>query len=266
MTDVSDKNPTVDLSLRGVDVSTYQGTVDWTAAQKDGVRFAMVKATQGRSLSDANLRNFTDSRFASNVTGAAAAGIACGAYHYLTAQNEAEAVSEADVFLAAVRPYRAKLPLGAAVDVEDSRLPRDRGLLTAIVRTFCQRVRASGMEIMVYTNPDFLRNRLDDLTEYGLWLALWRSKDYPPTADVYPNLRIWQWGTEAVDGIAGKVDANFGMVGLLSQPKPAIDYAAEVQRMAGLADVTMRYLSMYRYGDDLLKKLYGAMVKGEDGT
>lgn len=266
MSDVSNKNPKIDLSLRGVDVSAYQGTVDWTAAQKDGIRFAMVKATQGRSLSDPNLRNFTDSRFASNVTGAAAAGIVCGAYHYLTAQNEAEAVSEADVFLAAVRPYRAKLALGAAVDVEDSRLPRDRGQLTAIVRTFCQRVRASGMEIMVYTNPDFLRNRLDDLTEYGLWLALWRDQNNPPTTDRYPNLRIWQWGSAPIRGIAGKPDANFGVEGLLLLTKPAIDYAAEVQRMAGLADVTMRYLSMYQYGDDLLKKLYGAMVKEEDKT
>lgn len=256
----------IDSTLRGIDVSSYQGQIDWRAVSGDGIRFAMIKATQGRSLSDENLRNFTDSRFASNVIGAFGASVACGAYHYLTAQNEAEALREADVFLAAVTPFRAKLPLGAAVDVEDSRLPRDRGQLTAIVRTFCQRVKAAGMEIMVYTNPDFLRNRLEELSEFGLWLALWRSKDSPPAADAYPNLRIWQWGGEAVGGIAGKVDANFGVEGLLLKLQPVIDYAAEVQRMAGLADVTMQYLAMYQYGDDLLRKLYEAMVKGEDGT
>lgn len=264
----------VDKTLRGVDVSSYQGTVDWRAAADSGIRFVMMKATQGRSAVNPTLRNFTDSRFFENVRGASAVGLACGAYHYLTALNEAEAVQEAEVFLSAVVPYRARLVLGAAVDVEDSRLPRDRARLTAIVRAFCQRVKQAGMDIMVYTNPDFLRNRLGDLREYGLWLALWRSSENPPSTDTYPNLRIWQWGTEAVRGIAGKADANFGVEGLLSAhtDKPddtaaVPDYAAEVQRMAGLADVTMQYLSAYRYGADLLQKLYAAMVReGENRT
>lgn len=254
----------IDTTLRGIDVSSYQGSIDWGAVYRDGVRFAMIKATQGRSLTNDAQRNFTDSRFADNVRGASAAGIVCGAYHYLTAQNEAEAIAEAEVFLSAAAPYRTKLMLGAAVDVEDSRLPRDKTSLTAVVRAFCRRVKQSGMDIMVYTNPDFLRNRLGNLGEYGLWLALWRAKENPPSADTYPNLRIWQWGTASVAGITGKADANFGMTGLLSQTAPVIDYAAEVKRLAGLADVTVEYLSMYRFGDDLLRKLYYAMVKEED--
>ena len=62
---------------------------------------------------------------------------------------------------------------------------------------------------MVYTNPDFLKNRLDDRGEFVLWLALWRNRELLPDLGQYPNLRIWQWGTEAVGGIAGKPDANF---------------------------------------------------------
>ena len=255
----------IDRGMRGIDVSVYQGSIDWKRAAGDGIRFAMIKATQGRSVSNPALRNFTDSRFAENVIGASGAGLACGAYHYLTAYNEAEAVREAEVFLSAVTPYRAKLTLGAAVDVEDSRLPQDRAQLTAIVRTFCRRVKQAGMEIMVYTNPDFLRNRLNDLTEFGLWLALWRSKTNLPSAAQYPNLRIWQWGSEAVSGITGKANADFGISELLDRAEPAIDYAAEVQRRAGLADSTVQYLSSYRWGDDLLRKLYEAMTKKEDG-
>lgn len=254
----------IDTALRGIDVSSYQGRIDWRAVREDGIRFAMIKATQGRSLTNDAQRNFTDSRFADNVCGASAAGIVCGAYHYLTAQNEAEAEAEADVFLSAVTPYRTKLMLGAAVDVEDSRLPRDKTSLTAVVRAFCRRVKQFGMDIMVYTNPDFLRHRLNSLGEFGLWLALWRNKENPPSTERYPNLRIWQWGTESVSGITGKADANFGMAGLLSQTVPVTDYAAEVKRLAGLADVTVEYLSMYRYGDDLLRKLYYAMVKEDD--
>ena len=90
---------TIDRTLRGVDVSTYQGSIDWRAAFSDGIRFAMIKATQGRSVSTSNLRNFRDSRFAENVVNASKGGIVCGAYHYLTALNETEAAEEAQVFL-----------------------------------------------------------------------------------------------------------------------------------------------------------------------
>lgn len=253
----------IDTNLRGVDVSSYQGRIDWSAAYADGIRFAMIKATQGRSLTDANLRNFTDSRFHENVVGASGTGMVCGAYHYLTALDEAEAAEEAAVFLSAAAKYRAKLQLGAAVDVEDSRLPKDKKKLTAIVRTFCRRIREAGMSVMVYTNPDFLKNRLDDLGEFGLWLALWRSRELLPDLGQYPNLRIWQWGTAGVRGIAGKPDANFGIRGLLKTAEPTVDYKAEVQRLAGLADVTVQYLAAYRFGDDLLRKLYEAMVNKE---
>ncbi len=256
----------IDTNLRGVDVSSYQGRIDWSAVFADGIRFAMLKATQGRSLTDANLRNFTDSRFTENVIRASEHGILCGAYHYLTAQNEAEAIQEAAVFLSAVTPYRNKLLLGAAVDVEDSRLPRDKKKLTAIVRAFCRRVGEAGMPVTVYTNPDFLKNRMENLTEYGLWLALWRNRTLLPDLKQYPNLKIWQWGTESVKGITGKPDANLGISGLLSQTETAPDYADEVQRLAGLADETVRYLTAYRWGDDLLRKLYEAMMKNNGGT
>ena len=253
----------IERNLRGIDVSTYQGSIDWRAVAADGIRFAMIKATQGRSVSNSALRNFTDSRFAENVRGAAAAGMACGAYHYLTAQSEAEAVQEAEVFLSAIAPFSKQLTLGAAVDVEDSRLPRNRVLLTAIVRAFCDRVKRGGFDIMVYTNPDHLQNRMNNLTEYGLWLALWRDKELQPDPARYPNLRIWQWGTEKIAGISGKSDSNYGIVGLLDTPSRPIDYAAEVKRRAGLAEVTMQYLRTYRYADDRLRKLYEAMTKGE---
>lgn len=249
----------IDVGLRGVDVSVYQGKIDWRAAKEDGIRFAMVKATQGRSVSNPDLRNFTDSRFAENIVGASDGGMACGAYHYLTALDEAEAVQEAQVFLSAVTPYRARLRLGAAVDVEDSRLPRDQRLLTAIVRAFCRRVEQAGIPCMVYTNPDFLQNRLGALGEFGLWLALWRDKTNRPTTKQYPNLKIWQWGSEAIAGISGKTDANFAIAGFLDEPEKTVDYAAEVQRRAGLSDTTMQFLSLYRWGDDLVRKLYEAM-------
>ena len=60
----------IDSTVRGVDVSVYQGEIDWKKTAADGIRFAMIKATQGRSVSNPALRDFTDSRFAENVRGA----------------------------------------------------------------------------------------------------------------------------------------------------------------------------------------------------
>lgn len=194
---------------RGIDVSTYQGDINWAQVKADGIDFAFIKASQGRSVSNASLRNFEDSKFAQNIVNANRWGIRIGVYHYLTAWNVTEAMREAEYFLSVIAPYRSIIDLWAAVDVEDSRSPKDKTLMAQIVNTFCSRVDAEGYKPMVYTNPDWLTNKLGNVSHWDLWLALWRNKANVPTADKYQNLRVWQWGTEAVDGIAGKPDANY---------------------------------------------------------
>lgn len=193
---------------RGIDVSTYQGDIDWARVKADGIDFAIIKATQGRSETGTS-RNFTDSQFTKNIVGAHRFGIRVGVYHYLTAQTVSEAMEEVDLFLSAVAPYRNIIDLWAVVDVESKHLPTNRTLLTQIVNTFCSRVNAEGYKPMVYTNPDWLTKKLGNVSHWDLWLALWRNKANVPTADKYLNLRVWQWGSETVDGISGKVDANY---------------------------------------------------------
>ena len=193
---------------RGVDVSTNNGAVDWNRIRDDGIDFAMIKATQGRSVTG-TYRDFTDSKFAANITGAAEVGLDIGVYHYLTAQTVTEAMAEAEYFLSVIYPYKNKITMYAAVDVEEDKyLPTDRKLLTQIVNTFCSRVYSAGFDPIVYTNPNYLEHRLNDVSAWPLWLALWRNKNNVPTKEQYPNLRIWQWGTETVPGILGRIDAN----------------------------------------------------------
>ena len=194
---------------RGIDVSTYQGNINWMDVRSTGIDFAMIKATQGRSETAA-YRDFTDSKFTANITGAHYVGIRCGVYHYLTAQTVPEAMKEAEYFLSVIEPFRKIISLYAAVDVESSKyLPSDKTLLTQIVFAFCSRVEAAGYDPMIYTNLDWMKNRLNDISAYPLWLALWRDRENVPTVKQFPSMRIWQWGTEAVKGIAGKPDANF---------------------------------------------------------
>lgn len=219
--------------LRGIDVSTHQGTIDWDEVAGAGLSFAIIKATQGRSEATAGLRNFTDSKFKRNITEAHRIGLRVGVYHYLTAQTVGEAMEEAKYFLSVIEPYKPLIDLWAVVDVESKHLPKDKTLLTQIVNTFCSRVTSAGMQPMVYTNPDYLKHRLNDISYWPLWLALWRNETNVPTVKDYPAMKLWQWGSEKISGISGDADANFAIVGLpvikeeptqapVQKPKPEV--------------------------------------------
>jgi GH25 family lysozyme M1 (1,4-beta-N-acetylmuramidase) len=212
------------MMLRGIDVSTHQGTVDWDEVAGAGLSFAIIKATQGRSEATAGLRNFTDSKFKRNITEAHRIGLRVGVYHYLTAQTVGEAMEEAKYFLSVIAPYKPLIDLWAVVDVESKYLPKDKTLLTQIVNTFCSCLVTAELEPMVYTNPDYLKHRLNDISYWPLWLALWRKKTNAPTVKDYPSMKLWQWGGEAISGINGNVDANFAIVDLpeiKEEPAPA---------------------------------------------
>ena len=212
------------MMLRGIDVSTHQGTIDGDEVAGAGLSFAIVKATQGRSEATAGLRNFTDSKFKRNITEAHRIGLSVGVYHYLTAQTVGEAMEEAEYFLSVIEPYKSLIDLWAVVDVESKYLQKDKTLLTQIVNTFCSRVVSTGMQPMVYTNPDYLKHRLNDISYWPLWLALWRKKTNVPTVAEYPAMKLWQWGGEKISGISGNVDSNFAIVDLPAtkeEPAPA---------------------------------------------
>ena len=196
------------MALRGIDVSTYQGNINWSAVKASGIDFAIVKATQGHAVSSSSYL-FTDRQFANNVTGAHDVGLKVGVYHYLTAKTVKEAQREAQHFIDTIAPYKPRIELWAAVDVEEDKyLPRNKKALSAIVDAFCAYVEAEGYRPMVYTNPNYLTYRLERIPDRDLWLALWRDKERKPTG--YDTMKIWQYGAETVKGINGTVDSNYG--------------------------------------------------------
>lgn len=194
---------------RGIDVSVFQSCINWEKVRASGVDFAMIKATQGRSEQNPALRMFTDSFFIRNMIGAQKSGIRIGVYHYLTAQTVTDAIEEADYYLSVIAHYKSAVSLYAAVDVESKYLPAEKSMLTMIINAFCKRVQRAGFTPMVYTNPNFLKNRIGDISVWPLWLALWRDKKFVPSKEDYPNIRIWQYGSESVEGIGGKTDADY---------------------------------------------------------
>lgn len=130
--------------IRGIDISHHQGSPDFQRVKKAGIRFVMLKATEGV--------NYTDPCFHANIKAALAAGLPVGAYHFLrTTPLEQQAAD----FLAAIKPYKLTWP--AALDVEHAELSsmgRDR--LTDNVLTFCARIRAAGCKPLVYSNYNWL--------------------------------------------------------------------------------------------------------------
>ena len=195
--------------LKGIDVSTLQGNIDWSRINAD---FAMIKATQGSGEGAATrlLSRFTDSRFKRNITNCRCPA---GVYHYFTAQDKAKATAEADYFCSIIEPYRSRIKLWAALDVESFYLDGlGKTELTAIVRTALERIEARGFKPMLYTNPNYLKYRFEPhaFDDFDIWLAHYGvSKPYS-----VPNMKIWQYGTTHTDGISTAVDADYGYFAL----------------------------------------------------
>lgn len=235
--------------LKGIDVSTFQGTIEWRVAKLGGVDFAMIKATQGRGETPAteHLPVFTDSRFAYNIEHAHAAGIKCGVYHYFTARTTDEVDREAEYFLSVIRPHRGKIDLWAAVDVESEIHLEglDRQTLTALVKRFMRKVKAAGFKPMLYANPNYLLYRYtkNAFAAEDIWLAQWGASK--PGYDC----KIFQYTQKGrVPGILTDVDLNYGYFDL---PE------AEPQKYAVGDSYTIKAGDVYSNGKAVPARLVG---------
>ena len=210
--------------LKGIDVYKGNGAINWNKVKRAGIDFAMIKASQGRGETELtkNFYLFEDPKFKDNVLGAAASGIPCGVWHWLTAKTVDEAKVEADYFLGVIRPYKTNIKLWAAVDVEsDKHLPTARSALTPIVRAFLECIVSAGYKPMLYTNPNYLTYRytIGAFDDTDIWLAHY---DTHKPMDV-PNLRIWQY-----DSVGNAHDKAMGWARTASGRIPGINAACDV--------------------------------------
>lgn len=190
--------------FQGIDVSLWQGAIDWSKVANDGVSFVMLKASQGRTA-DYNAP-FIDPKFKEYIKGASAAGLNIGTYHYFCARNNAEAEAEADYFIEVMKPYKDDIKLWAAIDVEDPTFLKNHNYnsLTECVKVFCEKVKAAGFKPMVYSSTYWLNAKFN-AGNYPIWEANWSCTDAP----VRKNLVLWQYSAKGtVNGIAGNVDMN----------------------------------------------------------
>ena len=199
--------------IKGIDISKYNGTIDWEKVAADGVKFAYIRAGV-RGYSSGKI--VMDETFKSNVEGASAAGIQIGTYFFSQAVNEEEAIEEANAVLEVLDGINITCPI--AYDLEkvehaDSK-PRTNGLsteqFTKNTIAFCNRISEAGYTPMIYGNIKTYLMLLDmtQLEDYQKWFAGYISDDSITPYFPY-EMRIWQYTSKGtVDGIDGKCDMN----------------------------------------------------------
>ena len=201
---------------QGIDVSRYQGDVDWEAVAGDGIDFAIIRAG-GRSYGKADSSTiYDDVMFDQNMQGAIAAGLDVGAYFFSSAITVEEALEEADWFLARLEPYREHITYPVVCDWEylggnESRAYGvDSETITGCIDAFCSRVREAGYTPMLYFNKfcGYVKMDLRDLVQYNFWFAEYAG--YPSC--VY-GFQFWQYSSSGkVAGISSDVDMDLCFV------------------------------------------------------
>ena len=196
----------------GVDVSKYQGKINWQRVKESGIDFAIVRIGYRGYGNAGNLK--ADDYYARNIEEARKVGMDVGGYFFSQAINEEEAVEEADFVIGLLDGYELQLPV-----VYDPELIRDDVArtdevtgeqFTANTVAFCERIKEAGYQPMIYSNMVWESELFDlkQLQDYPIWYA-----DYEPIPQTPYNFVMWQYTEKGyVDGINGIVDRNVWFV------------------------------------------------------
>lgn len=190
-------------AVLGIDVSRYQGDIDWQQVKAAGVEFVMVRLGN-RGIAEGTLHE--DPLARQNLQGAKAAGLKVGAYFYSQALNVAEAEEEAAFALGILDGIKLDMPLAFDWEQESRTENVDKRTLTDCTRTFCDAVSLAGYQPMIYFNSFQAKEllHLRELKEIPWWLAM-----YDVTMEFPYRMDMWQYScTGTVPGISGSVDLN----------------------------------------------------------
>lgn len=203
----------------GIDVSKYQGEIDWEKVAGSGIDFAMIRmGVRGYSTGQV----VADEQFVKNMDGAKENGIDTGIYFYSQAVTVNEAVEEANYAVAAARSYNVVYPIVFYSERISSDIARTDGLsadeLSAIAKAFCDTVKGYGYKSMICATKHRLAVDMDisTLKDYDIWLVdapLLKEGDKLSMSE-YPYMyTMWQYSsTGKIDGIEGDADLNISFV------------------------------------------------------
>ncbi|MDE7272130.1 MAG: hypothetical protein K2N95_03575 [Lachnospiraceae bacterium] len=196
----------------GIDVSKWNGEIDWEIVKAEGVDFAIIRCGYRGSSSGWLIE---DPYFYKNLTGAKKAGIRVGLYFFTQATNRVEAVEEASMVVSLLGDTAIEYPV--FIDIEgaggngraDNLDPETR---TAVANAFCQTIRNAGLDAGVYSSRNWYYNNLivDEMDAPNIWLA-----EYRQTPLYEGRYDMWQYTSSgSVAGIEGRVDLNISYLGI----------------------------------------------------
>lgn len=203
--------------IQGIDVSTFQGDIDWQKVKDSGIAFAIIRCGYGD-----NLTQYDDTKWKRNADECTRLGIPFGAYLYSYAASTEEAKSEADHALRLLDGYRLSYPV--YLDLEDKVVGAcSNDLIGRIADIFCTTLQNAGYDVGIYANLNWWNNRLTssvfDNPTWHKWVAQWGA-----SCTYQGDYSMWQYTSSGtVDGISGNVDMDYWYES--SADPPVVDYS-----------------------------------------
>ena len=237
------------MAIKGIDVSEFQGNIDWNKVKADGIKFAILRVGFGMDVTSQD-----DKYIERNISECERLGIPYGVYLFSYANTVDKAKSEAEHTLRLIKGH--DLEMGVWYDIEDNKTSGSVGkeALTNIINTYCNTIKNAGYEVGIYASLNWLENKIESSVQkkYPIWVAQYNSecqykKDYV----------IWQYSSSGkVNGISGRCDMNY-YYGELEESNPAEKPSKEESKH--IIDVDGKW------GTDTTKKaqeVFGTTVDG----
>ena len=256
--------------MKGIDISEFNGIIDFDKVVKE-VDYVMIRAGFG-ARTKLNKPAKEDKLLRKNIEGCLKVGLPFGIYYYSYALDEKEAKEEVSFILSTIKDYKDLVSFPVAIDMEDadsykknSGFPTNE-VLCNICKIACDSIGNAGYYPIIYANLDYFTHYLkeDSVKKYNKWLAWWSNEAISKVdREKYQMLQYSSIGK--VEGIGSNVDMNESFVeyNKLILYLNNIKKIQEIKLMTGLEDITIQYMSCYKFGNFLIEKIYRRLKEGK---
>ena len=225
------------MEIKGIDVSAYQGKIDWGTVADYGMGFAILRITEKG--------NKTDSTFEQNYNGCTQHGIPVGVYKYSYAKSTAQAEQEAESVLKVLNKRRLNFPVFYDLEWSEQR-KLGSAAVEKIALAFLNKIQAAGYKVGIYCNVDWYQNVLTAaLKKYDCWIARYPANDNGTLQErLRPGVGVgWQYSSEAtIPGIGTKVDRNVFYKDYKTEEGTGMTAAEAINTVIGIAEEEIGYL------------------------
>ena len=187
--------------IKGIDVSSWQGNIDFAKVKASGIDFVIIRAGYGRETRQ------NDNCFELNYRNAKAASLDVGAYWYSYADSAEDAVKEARSCMEVIKGKKFEYPIYFDLE-EQSQFAKGRNFCDSVIKAFCGELEKNGYLAGLYCSTYYLNNYISNAVagKYALWVAQYNYR-CTYTANKYG---IWQYSSEGrINGISGNVDMDY---------------------------------------------------------